>query len=347
MAERSIKVNSLRELVDELIRSGRRLIGPREREGRFYFEELSSPDELALSYGNTELSYKEFLFPRTETLFGYSASKGETEIHGPDGSPPETVIIGGRPCDAASLPIIDKVFFWDYVDSSYAERRNATTVISISCTEPADSATCFCTSVGLGPDSPRGSDVLMTPLEDGFFFVESASEAGEKFLEDFSRFFDDAGPELRRMREDVGRAASDLISRKIDMDVVRGWLEANFDDEIWEVISEQCLQCGVCAFVCPTCHCFDIVDEEDGVGVGRRCKNWDACTFYHFTLQAGGLNPRDRQYKRYRQRIMHKFSYYAERFGEILCTGCGRCSRACPVNLDIASVLERIELAAS
>ena len=39
---------------------------------------------------------------------------------------------------------------------------------------------------------------------------------------------------------------------------------------------------------------------------------------------------------------MHKFSIYPARFGEILCTGCGRCSRACPGGMDLPEILRTI-----
>jgi Fe-S oxidoreductase len=39
---------------------------------------------------------------------------------------------------------------------------------------------------------------------------------------------------------------------------------------------------------------------------------------------------------------MHKFKYYHDKFGQTLCTGCGRCVRACPVGIDIKEILEAI-----
>lgn len=101
----------------------------------------------------------------------------------------------------------------------------------------------------------------------------------------------------------------------------------------------MCLSCAQCAFVCPVCHCFDIVDEDYSYTEGRRMKNWDGCQFGHFTLHASGHNPRDIQGKRYRQRVNHKFKYYVDKFGEILCTGCGRCSRGCAVSIDIKEIV--------
>jgi ferredoxin len=123
---------------------------------------------------------------------------------------------------------------------------------------------------------------------------------------------------------------------------VKTWLDENFVNEFWSQPGELCLGCAQCTFVCPVCHCFDIVDEKCGYNCGMRVKNWDSCQFGLFTRHASGHNPRDDQEKRYRQRVLHKFKYYQERFGEILCTGCGRCVRGCPVSVDISEVLSEI-----
>jgi ferredoxin len=100
----------------------------------------------------------------------------------------------------------------------------------------------------------------------------------------------------------------------------------------------RCLGCGACAYTCPTCHCFDIVDEGNAAG-GARVKNWDSCQFPMFTMHASGHNPRSTQGQRQRQRIQHKFRIYPEKFGETLCTGCGNCTRNCPVELGVLNTL--------
>ena len=105
---------------------------------------------------------------------------------------------------------------------------------------------------------------------------------------------------------------------------------------------EFCLGCGVCTFLCPTCHCFDILDEGDSEQ-GERIRIWDSCMFPLFTLHASGTNPRPGGKERMRQRIMHKFSYFLDNHDQPGCTGCGRCIRSCPVNLDIREVLEEIQ----
>ena len=57
-------------------------------------------------------------------------------------------------------------------------------------------------------------------------------------------------------------------------------------------------------------------------------------------MHASGHNPRPRQWNRFRQRVYHKFLYYPEKFGRLLCTGCGRCIDACPAGMDLIEVLE-------
>jgi ferredoxin len=123
---------------------------------------------------------------------------------------------------------------------------------------------------------------------------------------------------------------------------VARYLEANFESPLWKELTLTCLGCGACAYTCPTCHCFDIVDEGNAAG-GARVKNWDSCQFPFFTLHASGHNPRAAQPQRQRQRLFHKFLIYPQKFNAVLCTGCGNCERNCPVGLGVLKVLEAID----
>lgn len=125
------------------------------------------------------------------------------------------------------------------------------------------------------------------------------------------------------------------------------WLAAHFDHPVWSTLALRCHGCGACTAVCSTCHCFDIVDEHDTYGRGARRRNWDFCQSAKFTLHASGHNPRQDQNQRLRQRIMHKFSIYPRRFDTVLCTGCGRCARACGAGMNLPEVLgQLVQLAA-
>ena len=126
-----------------------------------------------------------------------------------------------------------------------------------------------------------------------------------------------------------------------ELDEVKGWLNEHFDDEFWRELALRCAGCGTCAYICPTCHCFDIVDETR-LGEGVRRKNWDSCQFGLFTKHASGHNPRGDASARFRQRVMHKFKYYVDNFGSTLCVGCGRCVRSCPVGQSLLEVLTEI-----
>ncbi len=111
-----------------------------------------------------------------------------------------------------------------------------------------------------------------------------------------------------------------------------------FNAPFWEDVGFSCINCGTCTFLCPTCWCFDIQDEVQG-NQGDRIRNWDSCMFPLFTLHGSGHNPRDQKFKRVRQRFMHKIKYYVDKYENgPQCSGCGRCVKHCPVNIDIREV---------
>ena len=129
--------------------------------------------------------------------------------------------------------------------------------------------------------------------------------------------------------------------RQFDLAAVGEFLAGGYESPQWQRPTRRCLGCGACAYTCPTCHCFDMVDEGNAAG-GVRVRNWDACQFAMFTAHASGHNPRSVTGQRQRQRIYHKFQIYPEKFGEILCTGCGNCTRNCPVGLGVLPCLKAI-----
>ena len=79
-----------------------------------------------------------------------------------------------------------------------------------------------------------------------------------------------------------------------------------------------------------------------GRGARRAGKELGRLPVRLFTLHASGHNPRSQQAQRQRQRIYHKFRIYPQKFGTLLCTGCGNCTRNCPVGLGVRPVLAAI-----
>jgi len=326
----AISQRSLLELVDVWLGQGQRVFAPVEvKLGLVLYQPIGHSSEVHLDPKvRPANSIKEAVFPRHERLYGYKFVGHNIELT--DAALPETqqIVLGARPCDAAALEILDPVFNWDYADGFYNHWRRLTTVISLAC--QGHDEHCFCTSVGLGPADRRGSDAMLIDLGGGRYEVSVFSDKG------VTLFGGQTEPTTEKGAVGPGP------EKRIDIDSIRRSLSGAFDDPQWPTMAMRCLGCGACAYNCPTCHCFDIVDEGDARG-GHRARNWDACQFSMFTLHASGHNPRNAQGQRQRQRIYHKFRMYPDKFGEVLCTGCGNCTRACPVALGVRPVLEVID----
>jgi ferredoxin len=340
---KTITAEELGALVADLVSAGTRVIAPaRAADGKVDYRAITRFEEAAIGAELPRRSLKEFFLPPTEPLFSWHQGKGDVTVKPVAVSFPPHVVLGARPCDAAAVEILDRVMGWDYRDELWFGRREATTIVSVAC--PGVDGSCFCTATGGGPDSKRGSDLMMVPV-DGGYLVEAVTPKGQAFVgAHAARFVDaaDAGTTAAAEAFRTGVRSRVAEHLTLSLPALRRWLEGSFDHELWRAIVLRCHGCGACASVCPTCHCFDIVDEPEGVRAGTRRRNWDTCQTARFTVHASGHNPRADQNARFRQRVLHKFSIYPGRFGEVLCTGCGRCARACPGGMDLPEVLKTI-----
>ena len=305
------------------------------------FEKIESARDAVLGQGKAQNSPKGALFPQTERLFAYRHGDDGPEIEAASTGEKERVLFGVHPCDAKALLLLDRVFGGITEDPYYAEKRRTALVVSLACTRP--DAACFCLALGGGPCSQEGSDLLLFDLGDRYV-VEAPSEKGKALLVD--GLFEDVdeeslgkGGKIKKEAESFMHSAA--LWEGLAAEGLEKRLEALFNDPLWNNLTESCLSCGVCTYLCPTCHCFDMYDETGPV-TGERIRIWDSCQFPLFTRQASGFNPRPSAKERFRQRIMHKFSYLPGNVNMNGCVGCGRCVTECPVNLDIREVLKKL-----
>ena len=289
---------------------------------------------------NTVRSAKDFFFPQTEDLVSFKMEGKSIEIIDPRTETEDFVVFGVRACDARSFSILDRVFLVDPVDSYYANRREHGTIVSMACSRPAE--TCFCHSFGIDAAESEG-DAVCWKTEDALY-IRANTEKGEKLLEKLRPMMEEADEapvkaQQEKTREVLGKLPlNSFTTEKFGGDV----LLKVFNSEQWKSLSESCLGCGTCTFVCPTCQCYDIRDFKTGSGVKRfRC--WDSCMYSDFTLMASG-NPRTSQLERFRQRFMHKLVYFPSNNDGIYgCVGCGRCLSKCPISMNIVKVAKCLE----
>jgi sulfhydrogenase subunit beta (sulfur reductase) len=337
---RVMKKDRLEGFLESLLKDNN-VFGPVRKGNMLLFEQIESVHNIALEPGNTMNSAKDALFPQTERLFAYRHGESGVQIDGPSVEEKGLVLFGVRPCDARGIVLLDKVFGGPLQDPYYVEKRARTVVIGMACATPDPK--CFCIALGGGPCSTEGSDLLLLDLGDRYL-VKAESPKGIALLQD--RAFEKADKETHTRADLVEKKAEESMNKavlgKLDVgEALEKRLETLFNDPIWDDITESCLGCGICTYLCPTCHCFDILDEA-GQSTGERIRIWDSCQFSLFTHQASGVNPRPSAKERFRQRIMHKLCYLPQNGNLAGCVGCGRCVTECPVNLDIREVIQKI-----
>ncbi len=288
---------------------------------------------------NTVRSPKDFFFPQTENLMAFKTEGKNIEIIDTRSETEDFAVFGVRPCDVKSFDILDRVFLSDPVDSYYANRREHGVIISVACSRPSE--TCFCTAFDIDATSPQG-DIAVWKTETDVYF-EANTDKGAALMEKLGALTEECDNEaVEAQKEKTKTILSKLPLKDLKLDAFgAGKTMELFDNPAWDELSQSCLGCGTCTFVCPTCQCYDIKDFNTGNGVIRfRC--WDSCMYSEFTKMAHGNN-RISQKERFRQRFMHKLVYYPENNeGLFSCVGCGRCLAKCPISMNIVKVAKKI-----
>jgi ferredoxin len=323
------------------IGTGMVLYLPSEVNGRVNFTKWIEGIEYAQNKCNTVKSAKDFFFPRSENLAAFR-TEGKNIFITPNESPDERfVLFGGRACDIRGLQLLDMVFLSDPADGFYQARRENAVIVTMACGAPEE--TCFCGVFGINPVCPDGD--VAAWICGGTLYWDAKTQKGEELTQSLAVLFEDAGSEDLRALEQYQMSAGGLME-ELPLNSLRPKelsddLLSLFDSEVWEDLSQSCLGCGACTFVCPTCQCYDIQDYDTGHGILRfRC--WDSCMYSDFTLMAHG-NPRTSKLERFRQRFMHKLVYFPQNNdGMFSCVGCGRCVARCPVSLNIAKVINAL-----
>jgi sulfhydrogenase subunit beta (sulfur reductase) len=338
-----LEARSLATFVESVAKAAKLFTPVADPAGGTVFAEVTSAAQIAPSTPaapNTRLSVKSVFFPQREVLLSYKDSAIDA-VPAVDGN---LVVFGARPCDARAMIWMDGVFGGgDREDPYFVERRRGAVVVALACDEPC--ASCFCTSVGGSPYGTEGADVLASRVGSGGtagdLLLEPVTDKGAAFLAKHVGQLKPADTAALPARQAREKAAASRM-KVMDFSGVKTKMDAGFGSPTWDVITRSCLGCGACTYVCPTCHCFDMTDESRG-DRGVRVRTWDACQYSLFTLHASGHNPRNHKRARMRQRLMHKYSYAPETAAAVFCSGCGRCVRACPVNLDIREMLAALK----
>ncbi|MFH1836871.1 MAG: 4Fe-4S dicluster domain-containing protein [Candidatus Omnitrophota bacterium] len=254
-------------------------------------------------------------------------------------------IAGVKACDLKGFKIQDHVFLdKDLKDPFYAKLREGNLIISADCSCVLE--TCFCAAVDLEPYPTENFDINLSEITGGFI-VETGSRKGEETVAKNSSLFQSADSKLVAERDAARKEVTEEVNDNVrskdipEQSSYDGIIKKNYESDIWNDEAKNCVECGACTIICPTCHCFLLYDQKDEKKM-ERLRVWDSCMFKNYARMAGGENPRSRLWMRLRNRFEKKFDFFPKVADVYACTGCGRCISACPAKIDIRKVLKRL-----
>jgi len=333
-----INKKDLNKWVEHLMKKAR-LYGPKKKENLFVFRPVKDPEEISLTYIPTILPPKKYYFPQKEKLIKFNAETFTEEKGTRD--PEEFILFGVHTCDIAGIQCMDVVFRENPADPYYLSRKSKMTIIGIECMKYCDTIA-SCTS--MGNHVPRGGyDLMMVDIGDSFI-LHVNSEKGENLVKNL-RYIREAEEEdmaaLSRAREEKEKVFKNEL--KAPLSKIYEAFDGSFKSPVWEDVGRRCVGCGNCTASCPTCYCYDVVDDmELDLTNGTRYRIWNSCQMDDFAKVAGGEDFRKGRDSRQRHRYYRKFKYPVDKFNRYFCTGCGRCTRACVADIKLPETVNSI-----
>jgi len=315
--------------------------GPVAKESKFIFKEIERYEDLRMDYPITLLPPKKFFFPQWDTLIRFKLDKGmgmkvESVL---DVQP--RMILGVHPCDIYATWLLDHVFSDKQSDTNYLDRRKRAVIIGLDCLKPCDEYQ-FCLDMG-SLYVETGYDLFLTDLGDAYF-VDIGTDRGEALLAEFSYGRPATNADFSR-RQKTLEAKKMAFRPKLPVETkyLPEILADAYDSLIWEALGRRCFSCGSCNLVCPTCYCFNVMDElQLTLTEGERKRHWDSCQLDSFAEVAGGENFRKDRSSRLRHRFFRKGKYLRETYGKSGCVGCGRCDRNCVAKINSVETYTQI-----
>jgi len=368
--------DGLTAIIDELDRAGYDVWGPAVRDGVIVTRRLDGSDRLPIGYtvdqspGSSRLvdigdrsrfgwavgpqPWKPLLHPPSVVTMRLTqpARDQPVTVTLPGQPPQRLALFGLRPCDLAALDTLDHVLLDapPSAEPTYQARRRAAFLVVVNCGVPA--STCACASFGTGPHvrESQTHDLEITELvgtdalEEPDYVVTAISERGASVLTSVAERVATTDVDDVHLASAVTQRASAaaVIDRGVSTDRIRGALAVGHDLDRWADVAEQCVACGNCTAVCPTCFCTTVNDIGDLTGTHvERSREWESCFSLEFS-RLGDHPVRSSVEARYRQWMTHKLGTWHDQFGESGCVGCGRCTTWCPVGIDFMSVAQGI-----
>ena len=263
-------------------------------------------------------SPKEVFYPISQTMFYFKGDQCTEKELDDD----KDIILFARPCDINAIRRLDNIFLNNgQPDMYYSRMREKLHIFMLECREGFDN--CFCVSMGTNVTDEfsaafRIDDICaLVEIRDEAFLPYFADEVPIDFTPDY-------------VRKNARSARLPKVEREKLGEICKL--------EYWNKYDDECIACGGCNTVCPTCSCFDTVDViyDETSRDGERRRVWSSCMLRDFTQTAGGGMARKTQGANMRFKILHKVFDYNQRFGgnEHMCVGCGRCIDRCPKGID-------------